>query len=220
MHEITNYVHAGFGSLALLGGIVALVAIKGSALHIRGGKVFAWLMLMVVATTAIIMFYRFLPLAIVLALATAYLIPSGLLSFNTDVKGFVALNVLLMAIVGALCAFTLLQFVRVNLGGDQLFVGPLILGLMFGWLFVGDWRMLIRRPAHPNFWIRRHLVRMILAFTIAVMALVRIGTAFGLPFELSVILPLGLAGIAILIVYRRYPVPGRVSPAATTAEPV
>lgn len=48
--------------------------------------------------------------------------------------------------------------------------GPLLLATMFGLLFIEDWRMLVRRPDHPNFWIRLHVVRMILAFSIAVMA--------------------------------------------------
>ncbi|MEX2495750.1 MAG: hypothetical protein WD448_06660 [Woeseia sp.] len=65
--------------------------------------------------------------------------------------------------------------------------------------------MLHADPPHPNFWIRRHLVRMILAFTIAVMAVVRIGLNFGLSLEASVVIPLGIAAACISWVYRRYP---------------
>ena len=66
---------------------------------------------------------------------------------------------------------------------------------------------MLRSPrSHPNAWLRRHLTRMILAFTFAVMALVRIGIEIGLSLDASVILPLVVAALAIMIVYRSYPI--------------
>lgn len=205
LYALNNYIHIGLGSLALLGGLVALGTAKGSSLHIRGGKVFAWTMIFVVITTLIAMFHEFLPLAVVLAISEVYLVPSALLSVNRRYRHFVAINRGLMVIVGLLFLFAAIQFVRINLVAGQFFVGPLVLTAMFGFLFVQDWRMLRHRPGEPNFWLRRHLVRMILAFTVAVMALVRIGTNFGLSLEASVVLPLMVATIAITWTYRRYP---------------
>lgn len=102
--------------------------------------------------------------------------------------------------------FTIVQFVRFNLSGDRLSLGPGVLALMFGFLLVQDWRMLRSPPSQPNAWLRRHLTRMILAFTFAVMAFVRIGIDFGLSLEMSVITPLAIAAIAIGFVYRNYPI--------------
>lgn len=48
---------------------------------------------------------------------------------------------------------------------------------------------------------------MILAFTFAIMALVRIGLNFGLTIEMATVGPLTVAGIVIMWVYRLYPVP-------------
>ncbi|MEX0899633.1 MAG: hypothetical protein WD081_02975 [Gammaproteobacteria bacterium] len=216
--EASRLVHAVLGSVALFAGVVAMLTVKGSRLHVRAGRVFAWLMGAVVVLALLFMFYRFLPLAVVLSLATAYMIPSAVLSTSRNGRGFVGMNVLLMGVTGGLCLFATDQFVRLNLGADQLFIGPLVLAALFGALFADDWRMLVRRPVEPNYWIRRHLERMILAFAIAVMALVRIGVDFGLTFEMTVILPLSVAAFGILYMYRRYPLAGRTKVAEVLVE--
>lgn len=212
---VNMLVHVAFGSVGLAGGTLALASAKGSRRHVLGGKVFAWTSALVVVTSLLSMFHRFLPLAVVLSLAVVYLVPSALLSVNRRVRHFRLLNWLLMGLAAVLGAFTLLQFVRFNLAGGQVFIGPLVLSAMFGFLLAQDWLMLRGAPESPNYWIRRHLVRMILAFTIAVMAIVRIGINVGLSLEASVVLPLVVATICILWTYRRYPVP-----AAAPAVPV
>ena len=209
LHTINSLLHTGIGTLGLLGGVVALLAAKGSRRHVLGGKVFAWSMAAIVITTMITMLDEFLPLAVVLAVAEVYLVPSALLSVNRERRDFRAWSWILMSIPGLLCLFAAVQFVRFSMASGTVLVGPLVLCFMFGFLFVQDWRMLANRPAHPNVWLRRHFVRMILAFTIAVMALVRIGLRFGLSLEASVVVPLAVATLAILWVYRRYPVTSR-----------
>lgn len=217
LHTINNFAHVGIGTLALLGGVIALLSVKGSPWHVRGGKVFAWSMAAVVITTMVNMLDEFLPLAVVLAVAEVYLVPSALLSVNREWRYFRVWSWMLMVVPGLLCLFAAVQFVRFSMATGTVLVGPLVLCFMFGFLFVQDWRMLANRPAHPNVWLRRHFVRMILAFTIAVMALVRIGLSFGLSLEASVVVPLAVAALAILWVYRRYPVTSRPTSAETGA---
>lgn len=204
--DINNMLHIAFGSLAMLGGLTALVTVKGSLWHIRGGRLFCVMMGLVILTTFVQMFHALFALAIVMCLTVIYLVPSALLAVNRDVRRFRGLNIALMVLLGLLFAFTLLQFVRINLAADGFLAGPGVLALMFGILFVQDWQMLRAPPSHPNAWLRRHLTRMILAFTFAIMALVRIGIDFGLSLEMSVILPLAIAAIVIIAVYRSYPV--------------
>lgn len=205
LHLINNYAHIGFGSLALLGGVIALSSTKGSSVHVRGGRLFAWMMLFVVITTLLAMYFELLPLAIVMCLAEIYLIPSALLSVNRSTAAFTGLNVALAVLAGLLCLFTAIQFVRFNVNADQFFIGPAVLAALFGFLLAQDVVMLQRRPDRPNFWVRRHLTRMILAFTFAIMALVRIGMNLGLSLEMTVVLPLLVAALVIVGVYRRYP---------------
>lgn len=205
--RVNAHVHTVIGSLTLLGGAIALWTAKGSRPHVRGGWLFVWTMPFVIVTSLLAMLHEFLPLAIVLALAEAYLVPSALLSVNRHWRGFRGWTVALMAIPGLLGLFSFVQFVRINLGPAPFFLGPLAMAAMFWFLFVQDWRMLRRPPSHRNAWLRRHLLRMVLAFTIAIMALVRIGIRFGLTLEASVLVPLAVAALAILWMYRRWPVP-------------
>ncbi|NEZ04998.1 hypothetical protein G4Y73_12640 [Wenzhouxiangella sp. XN201] len=213
IYHFNGWAHVGLGFTAIAGGLVALVSTKGSRIHRRGGWVFAGLMLPVALTTLIMMFHEFLPLAIVLATAEFYLVPAALLSINRDMRGFKACSIALVVLVSILMLFVTFQFVRFSLLQEQVFIGPLVLAAMFGFLVVQDLHMLAVRPEQPNYWIRRHLVRMILAFTIAFMAIVRIGLPFGLSLEASVILPLLVATAGILWAYRRFPTAADTSPA-------
>jgi len=204
--EFNNLLHVAFGSLAMLGSLIALITVKGSTWHIRGGRLFALMMGLVIITTFIQMAHELLPLAIVMCLAVIYLVASGVLSVNTGVARFKGINIALMVLLGLLFAFALVQFVRFNVAGDGLFIGPGAMAAMFATLLVQDWRMLRTPPTHPNAWLRRHFTRMILAFTFAVMALVRIGIDLGLSLETTVIVPLAIATAVIGLVYRSYPV--------------
>ncbi len=206
MFELNSILHVGFGSLAFLGGVVALIARKGSAWHIRGGRLFAVMMGLVILTTFVQMFHVFLPLAIVMCLAVFYLIPSAILSVNRNFGAFKGFNIGLVVLLALLFLFTLAQFIRFNLNGDRVIIGPGVLAVTFGFLLIQDWRMLRSPPSHPNAWLRRHLVRMILAFTFAVMAFVRIGIDFGLSLEMSVVAPLIVAMIVIAVAYPQFPI--------------
>lgn len=215
-HTANNFMHVAFGSVALLGGALALVVTKGSKLHIRGGQVFALAMIAVLITTVYSLVHRFFPLVLVMILAEVYLIPSALLSVGRKREARLAWNWPLMVLPVLLALFAAVQFVRLNLVSDQLFIGPAVLSFMFAYLAYQDWHLLVRRERHPNFWLRRHLTRMILAFTFAVMALVRIGLDFGLTIEMTTVIPLLFAGIAIIWTYRRFPVPGPRASATET----
>lgn len=166
---------------------------------------FAWLTLPVVLTTLIMMLHEFLPLAVGLVIAEVYLVLAALLSVNRGVKRFTVYSITLVVLLSLLFLFASVQSVRVSLLLDQLFLGPLVLAAMFGFLLVQDIQMLVARPREDNYWIRRHLVRMILAFTVATMAVVRIGIPFGLSLQASVILPLIVAAAGIVWTYRRFP---------------
>jgi hypothetical protein len=211
-YDVNNLVHASFGFAALLGGVVALATVKGSFWHVRGGQLFVLMMIAVLVTAAITMTHRFLPLAIFMILAEVYLIPSGLLSVGRGRESRIAWNWPLMGLAVLLALLTAIQFVRLNLLRDGIVIGPAALSFMFVFLAFQDWVLLRRTVRHPNFWLRRHLTRMILAFTFGVMALVRIGLNFGLTLEMATVGPLLIAAISVIWVYRRYPV---VAPAAT-----
>lgn len=210
-YSVSNLVHVGCGSLSLLGGGLALAATKGSKLHVRGGQVFVVTMVVVLVTTVLSLLQQFFPLVVVMILAEVYLIPSALLSVGRKREARLPWNWPLMALTLLLALFAGVQFIRLNLFTDQLVIGPAVLAFMFAVLAYQDWVLLRRKDRHPNFWLRRHLTRMILAFTFAVMALVRIGMDFGLTIEMATAGPLLVAGVVIMWFCKRYPVPGASS---------
>ena len=202
LQTITASVHTLLGSITLAGGLIALSVRKGSYLHVLGGRLFLFTMIPVVVTSAIMVFDEFLPLAVVLALAEVYLLPSAVLSIRRTTRYFLLWNGLLMSVAGLLLLFTIAQFIRIGFASGRFLLGPLAFAAMFGFLFANDWFMLRSRPQHENYWIRRHFVRMILALAIAIIAFAQIGT--GLAPEILVVLPLALAALAIILFSRRY----------------
>ena len=50
LHSLNIVVHVAAGTLALISGIVVLVAVKGGRTHIRWGRLFAYLLAVVIAT--------------------------------------------------------------------------------------------------------------------------------------------------------------------------
>lgn len=203
---VSYLVHVGLGFLALSAGLIALGSQKGSPLHKRAGRWFAYPMVIVALSTFIFMFYHFLPLAIVMALATLYCIPSALRAARyTEYTGR-RWDGLLLTLPTLLCIFAALQAIRFSQIDGAPVLGPCVLALTFGCLAAQD-ILLLKRGALPhNGWVRRHLTRMVLAFTFAVMAVVRIGINFGLTLEQTVVGPLLVAALIIAYFYRRYPV--------------
>ena len=98
--------------------------------------------------------------------------------------------------------------------GPQVF-GPALYAGMFAGLALGDLRMFLHRPTESKVWVKRHLLRMLLAFAFAVRALFSIGVDIGLPFEVAVTAPILLALLAAVWWRRR--VDGRGTDSAPAA---
>lgn len=201
---LNHLAHAALGTLTLAAGMLALWAVKGSTLHVRGGRVFAGAMALVVLTSLLSMFHRFLPLAVVLAMAEVYLVPSAVLSIRREQRGWLAWHVCLLLLAGVIALFCTMQFVRSLFAPGPVMLGALAIALVFWWLFAEDLWLLRRRPVRAGSWVHRHLARMILAFAIAVMALARIGIRAGLSLEATVVVPLVGALLAIAWMRHRY----------------
>lgn len=203
---ISYFLHVILGYLALTGGLVALSSKKGSVLHKKAGMFFAYPMLVVILTTIVFMFTEFLPLAIVLAAMSLYFILSAISSARYQKPYAARADKVLFGIPLLLCLFTGVQFVRFLNIENAPVVGPLVLCLMGGFFTFQDVLILRRRPLQRNIWIRRHLLRMLFAFTFAVMALIRIGINFGLTLEQTVIYPIIATLPFVWYFYRKFPV--------------
>jgi len=204
-HPITYFGHVIAGVIGLAAGLVALSAKKGSPLHIAAGRTFALTMVIAVVTTLIFLFDRERqPLIFILALGAFYLVSSGVLSFRNQKPYAKALERVLIVIPLAIFLYSLFAISRVLVGGSPAqILGPLLFAALFGGLFLGDVRVLRSRPTARVAWVKRHLLRMVLAFGFATMALLRLGLDVGLPLAVTVIVPVVLALLVSLYFTRR-----------------
>jgi len=91
MEKIANlliYIHAGFGGIALIAGLIALIAKKGNLLHKKAGIIFFYSMLLS-ATIALIVAMlpnHFSPFLFVLGIFSSYFLISGFRSLSFKQK--------------------------------------------------------------------------------------------------------------------------------------
>ena len=189
-------VHVIFGIAAVTGALVALVATKGSTAHKIGGRIFV-VPMAVAALTALVLASEAGPLAYVMSAATIYLLATSVLAIRNQAALAPWLEKALVVVPLALFAFSVVTLTRGALAGNpaQIF-GPALYATVFMILFVGDFRLFLKRPSDSSEWVKRHLFRMLLAFAFAIRALFSIGVDIGLPFAVAVTAPIILALIA------------------------
>ena len=203
---VSYLAHVGLGFVALVAGITALSVTKGSPLHIRAGKLFAIMMIPVALSTIVFMFHKFLPVALVMAIAVLYFIPSAVLAFSAKTDRLQTINRLLIIIPVLLFVVTAIQSIRFQFIDTAPKVGPIMLAMSFGFIVfqdIKDWRI---KDLQKNLRVRRHLVRMVFSVLFAVMAVIRIGINFGLTLEQTVIVPTLFSWMVIAYFYTKYPV--------------
>lgn len=198
------FIHVVFGTIAFAAGIAALATKKGTVIHIKAGKVFSYLMILVAISTVVFMTHEFLPLAVLMAIAVLYLIPSAINSINNETKLAALWDKLLTLIPFLLFIFTAMQFIRfLSIEGAPT-VGPILLASTFGFIVYQDLALWKDRDRERLYWIRRHMIRMILAFTFTAMAVIRLGINIGLTLEQTVVYPILVAWVCIAYCYKKY----------------
>lgn len=97
-HTANLAMHIGAGAIGILIGIVILLRSKGTLLHKRLGRTFAYIALTVSATTiAGLIAFRFMPLFAILTLLTAYQLLSGWRAAHRQARGPGLVDALLTA---------------------------------------------------------------------------------------------------------------------------
>ena len=208
IYHLNNIFHTIVGSIALIGGVFALAVTKGSDTHKKAGIIFVWLLGLSAVTSLYPTFYKFReigPVAVIMATATVYLLATALMAIrnqseigSTWEKGLVIVPAVLI----------ILPIIRVIMalktGNYEIFVGPIVLACLFGYLIFSDIQILRNRRRDRAYWLNRHMTRMVFAFAFGIMALVRIGIDFGLTFEMSVVIPLMAATLLIMFLRQRF----------------
>lgn len=203
-HPIVYVLHVALGFIAFFAGIVAISSRKGNQRHVLTGKVFSYLMVVVAITTLVFAVDKLLPLAVLLAVGVMYMVPSAVNAFHQDRQYAVIWDRILIVIPLLIFTFAAMQVIRSLTSAAAPLVGPMLMASTFAFLLVEDLLLFRKVERDRSFWIRRHMVRMILAFTFAAMAVLRIGIGVGLTLEQTVIYPILIAWCCIAYTYRKY----------------
>lgn len=192
MHDpILLYSHVIIGSVGFIAGIVALTTKKGSSIHKRSGWIFVFGISVAVITTGIFMMDEFLPLAIVMSVASVYLMTSSITSIRHQSSTSRMIDSMIIILPIALTVFPAFRLITSLPDITLVSVGQLMISSIFGFCLYYDIKLMINRPTKRNYWIGRHLYRMILAFGFGLMAILRIGVKVEfLDLEITVISPL------------------------------
>lgn len=205
LHQYLMYSHIAAGALALLSGLVAMVARKAPGLHVLAGKTFYYGMMWVSASAVIsLLFFRFIPFLLVIAAFTFHLTFSGRRVMYRKLPGQVSwidwagASTTLVAGIGIFgygiwLIFTLPAF-------TPLMVLSLVFGLGLCHFAYSDMRTF--RDAHLTdkmWWWYHHMTCMVGAYIAAVTAFAVFGAASaleGVPYAwLAWILPGVVGGI-------------------------
>ena len=201
MHDpIITFLHIAIGSIGIIGGLVSLISLKGGPAHKRAGWVFIFGMVVSIITTFIFMTNEFLPLAIVMCIASIYLMVSSISAVRNRQSWSKVTDYLLLIFPLALFLFPSSNIIRSLPNVSMVTVGQSLISLIFLYCLVDDILYLRNKQSRKVAHIGRHLFKMILAFTFAIMAVFRIGVKVDIiNLEYTVIVPLI---VGFIIAYR------------------
>ncbi|NNL70881.1 MAG: hypothetical protein HKO70_13055 [Acidimicrobiia bacterium] len=164
------YLHVGAGVVGLVVGLIALTSEKGGRVHVSAGRAFAVCMLAAAVTTLVFMVKRPVGIAAFAALLAVYLVGTALLAIRPRKPRSRSLEIVLslwaVGLIGLL--LRLMWMNRIEFPERIPVLGVFV--LIVGALIAGDVRILRSPPSNRGPWVSRHLLRMCLAFAVAVQA--------------------------------------------------
>lgn len=165
LHSINILIHVICGLIALLLGIVILVAKKGNKTHIKFGRIFLVFLAVVICTGLVgAIVFRGNPYLLVLTILAGYNGFSGFRTMKTksNKPKLLDVSVALLSLGIGLCFMDYLK-------STELFWNPTVIYSTFGALFliVGYdlIRYLIPSKSYKALWLYEHIYKMINAFT-------------------------------------------------------
>jgi len=200
LHALNLSVHVGAGIAGILLGIAMLARPKGTPWHRSRGRIFAACVLVVTATAALgSIFFRFMPLFVVLTVLTLYQLVSGWRAVRNKQAGPSAFDAVwtIAAVAATLLLLPVLFSASTHSNGQPIVVlstlGALALILAYDllrWLFPRRW--------FATLWAYEHVYKLVASFSALLSAFAGNVIRFGQPW--SQILP-SAAGTLLIIWY-------------------
>lgn len=164
-HLVNIITHVSAGSIALVLGAIALISKKGGKVHIKSGKIFTLLLVVIVLTalTGVFVFGRNTFLLVITVLS-AYYGFSGyrILLTKSNKPEFIDI---LVAVVSLIAVTYFLYYLKKN----GMYWSPVIIystvGALIMIIFYDFIRYLIPNKKYRNLWLYEHIFKMIGAFT-------------------------------------------------------
>lgn len=201
-------IHATFGGVGLLTGIISMSSKKGRKLHKSTGKVFVYAML---ASSIISIPVCFMPghenmFLFAIAVFTIYLVASGQRALLYKIKNLQNIKVWKDWLISSVMFTFGLALVLESIFSILYPNGPKILFVFFGllsmFLAVQDFRFFARQQKSPTDFIQRHIGQMSGAFTASFTAFLTAGLQLG--HWLTWVLPTVFISIWITYWIRKY----------------
>lgn len=200
-HTVNVAIHVGFGTLALLLGLIPLITRKGGRLHIRFGRWFLACIAVVIVTAVIGIFaFGFRAFLGVITLLSAYEAYSGFRALRIRFTGPKAVDGAVSVFALAAAALFLLYLRSVHLPWSPVIIYP-TLGTLVAVAIYDLARFTFPKSWFATTWLYEHLIKMIGAYTAVVSAFS--GTVLERWQPWSQIAPsmIGTAAMAGFIVY-------------------
>ncbi len=196
-------VHIVAGLIGIVSGFTALLAWKGSKLHLKSGIIFVYAMLVLAASAVVMAIDNGQPGNVIAAVLAFYLVLTALLTVRKPARGpwrWLDAGAMGLAFVLAAACFTLFITRGLNsstaLSNAELAPLYIVFGIVALLAGIGDARVLLARTQKYSQRLTRHLWRMCLALFIAAGSFF-LGNAQVFP---EVVRSSGLLGLPVLVV--------------------
>ncbi len=177
LHSINIFIHVLFGIIAIFIAIIPYASEKGGIVHRRYGRIFLFLIAVVVLTALNgVLFFRDRPFLTVVTLLSFYTSYSGYRVLKTKEKGFQSIDFGVMLLVFSIALYFVYNIKTANLLWDKKVIYYL-LGYVFAIVGFDILRFFL-----PNlitikkFWLYEHIYKITASFTALISA--GIGTVF------------------------------------------
>jgi len=164
-HKTNIIVHVSSGTIALVLGLVALIATKGGKTHRKSGKIFIYLLTIVVITGLLgVLIFKVNQFLLVITVLSGYDAYSGMRVLkNKTCK--IKLQDILVGLFAVSTGIYFLYYMK-SIG---LFWSPIIiystLGALFSMVLYDFLRYLIPKAKYGKLWLYEHIYKMVSAFT-------------------------------------------------------
>lgn len=161
--KVILFTHAFAGGLSLLAGMLAILSKKGGKTHRKGGLVFFWAMMFVVATGIVLGVYRFNIFILTIAVFSFYMVFTGRrsLAFKKTLEPKTkdwAAGIICLLIALYMLYLGIVNLFKIGFAGAVPML--LVFGFFLAWMCISDLIYYRSKKWEKGAWLLHHIGRM------------------------------------------------------------